>query len=169
MRSSHPKTRNPTRIQCRPTTTRLLSSAPKRGLDSLRRKARPLPDERRALLDKGLLKALAELSHADELKPKPISLSKARSKVWLAKVEGDTKLTFQATVGDKQAAFDFTDLTPKDHAALAQLVASYRPEDEMALVSAGIYSEVIGNTKRADAYYLKAGSGVKEKIDKLFE
>ena len=145
------------------------NSAPKRGLDSLRRKARPLPDERRALLDKGLLKALAELSHANELKPKPISLSKARSKVWLATVGGDTKLTFQATVGDKQATFDFTDLTPKDHAALAQLVASYRPENKMALVSAGIYSEVIGNTKRADAYYLKAGSDVKEKIDKLFE
>jgi hypothetical protein len=128
-----------------------------------------MSNERRALLDKGLLKALAELSHADELKPKPISLSKARSKVWLAKVGGDTKLTFQATVGDKQATFDFTDLTPKDHAALAQLVAVYRPEDKMALVSAGVYSEVIGNTKRADAYYLEAGSDVKEKIDQLFE
>ena len=145
------------------------SNGPKTGLDRLGRKARALPDANRAILDKGLLKALAELSHAKELKPHPISVSKARSKVWLAEVEGATQLTFQAMVGEKQASFDFADLTDKDRATLAQLVAKYRPDNKEALASAGVYSEVSGDTKTADAYYAKAGSDVKAVIDKLFE
>ena len=115
-----------------------------------------------------MLKALAELSHANELKPQPVTVSKARSKVWLAKVDV-TKLTFQAMTGDKQAIFDFADLTGKDLAVLAKLVASYRPDNKEALVSAGVYSEISGDTKAADAYYTKAGSEVKALIDKLFE
>ncbi|MFK7910630.1 MAG: hypothetical protein AB8F34_08505, partial [Akkermansiaceae bacterium] len=145
------------------------NTGPKTGLDRLGRKARPLADDRRALLDKGLIRALAELSLAEELKPQPINVSKARSKVWLAKVEGNTKLTFQAMVGDKQAIFDFPDLTTKDHATLAKLVAHFRPENKEALAAAGIYSEITGDTKSADAYYEKAGSDVKAQIDKLFE
>ena len=144
-------------------------SGPKSGLDRLGRKARALSDERRALLDKGLLKALAELSHSDELKQTPITFSKARGKVWLAKVEGDTKLTFQALAGDKQAAFDFTDLTTMDRAVLAKLVATHRPEDKMALATAGVYCELTKDTKSADTYFEKAGSEVKAAIDKLFE
>ncbi|MBT8045218.1 MAG: hypothetical protein KJO79_09735 [Verrucomicrobiae bacterium] len=139
------------------------------GLDRFGRKPRNLPEERRNLLSKGLIRALAELSHANELKPQPINISKARSKVWLAKVEGDTKLTFQAMVGDKQAAFDFSDLTAKDHAVLARLVAHFRPDNHEALATAGIYSEITGDTKTADAYYEKAGSDVKGQIDKLFD
>lgn len=145
------------------------NSTSKRGFSSPRRKARPLSDERRTILDKGLIKLLTEISHANELKAKPIIISKARGKIWLAKVESSSKLTFQALVGEKQATFDFTDLTPKDHAALAQLVAAYRPENNEALASAGLYSEIIGDTKTADAYYEKIGSELKEKIDQLFE
>ncbi|MFK7911653.1 MAG: DUF6288 domain-containing protein, partial [Akkermansiaceae bacterium] len=43
------------------------NTGPKTGLDRLGRKARPLADDRRALLDKGLIRALAELSLAEEL------------------------------------------------------------------------------------------------------
>ena len=63
----------------------------------------------------------------------------------------------------------FADLTNKDRAELAQLVAKYRPDNKEALASAGVYSEISGNTREADAYYEKAGSEVKAAIDKLFE
>ena len=71
--------------------------------------------------------------------------------------------------GEKQAAFDFADLNGKDRAELAQLVAKYRPDSKEALAAAGVYSEISGNTRAADAYYEKAGSEVKAAIDKLFE
>ena len=150
-------------------TDDLADKGSKRDLGRLKRKARPLSDERHARLDKGLIKALAALSRNNELKPHPVSLSKARGKVWLTKVESPTKLTFQALVGDKQAAFDFTDLTTKDHAVLAALIATHQPENKEALASAGIYSEIIGDTKTADAYYQKVDSKVKANIDQFFE
>ena len=89
--------------------------------------------------------------------------------MWLAKVESDAKLTFQAMVGDKRASFGFTDLTAADHALLARLVAAHRPTDQEAQATAGIYLELTGDTKTADDYYLKAGPEVREKLDALFE
>ncbi len=37
------------------------------------------------------------------------------------------------------------------------------------MASARIYSEIIGDTKTADAYYQKVDSKVKENIDQFFE
>ena len=134
------------------------------------RRARNLQPNKQALLDKSLLMALAELSETKKLKPLPMSISKARVKVWLAKVErSDSKLTFQAMKGDKQASFGFVDLTADDRALLSRLVARYRPNDKDAQAIAGIYMEITGNTTVADEYYKKAGTEVHEKLKSLFE
>ena len=98
-----------------------------------------------------------------------MDLSKAHSKVWLAKVESDGRLTFQAIEGDKQASFAFGDLGTADHALLSRLVARLRPDDTEAQARAGIYMELSGNTDVADEYYEKAGAGFKETLDDLFE
>jgi hypothetical protein len=133
------------------------------------RKARKLSSEKQALLGKSLLMALAELSYEKQLKPIPMSISKARSKVWLAKVESDAKLTFQAMQSDKQASFGFADLTVGDHALLSRLVARYRPSDKEAQATAGIYMELVGDTEVADKYYQKAGPEIEEKLEALFK
>jgi hypothetical protein len=116
-----------------------------------------------------ILTALAELSHASELKPLPMALSKAHSPVWLARVGSDRKLTFQAMTSDKQASFEFSDLTATDHALLARLVARHRPDNPEAQATAGIYVELTGDTVTADEYFEKAGTEVREKLDALFE
>jgi len=139
------------------------------GLASPGRKARTLAPEPRALLDESLLNALGELSHAKELKQLPMSLSKASSKAWLAKVESDGKLTFQAMQGDKQASFAFADLTTEDLALLSRLVARHRPADNEAQAMAGIYMELTGDTGLADEFYEKAGPEFQEKLGELFE
>ncbi|NNC89632.1 MAG: hypothetical protein HKN82_14350 [Akkermansiaceae bacterium] len=133
------------------------------------RPARTLPARQAALLDQALLQALAELSHAGELEPAPLELSRARAKVRLARVESDGKLTFQATVGDKQASFDFADLNTEDRARLAQLVARHRPSDPEAQASAGMFMELTGDTRGADEYFEKAGPALREQLDALFE
>ena len=133
------------------------------------RKARKLSKEKLDLLDKGLLMALAELSSAKQLKAIPMTISKARSKVWLAKIESDSKLTFQAMQGSKQASFGLEDLTRSDHVLLSRLVARYRPDDQQAQATAGIYMEVSGDTVVADEYYKKAGPEMQEKLKALFE
>lgn len=132
------------------------------------RKARTLPNGHQALLDEALFTALIDLSKAGELKPLPMELSKARAKVWLAKVEEGGRLTFQALEGEKQAEFAYADLTDEDRTMLARLVARYRPDDREAQATAGIYSELIGDTRTADGYYEKAGSEIQERMDGMF-
>lgn len=133
------------------------------------RPARKISAEHRAQLDKALLVTLAELSHAGGLKPLPMSLSKAQSKVWLAKVGSDSKLVFQAIEGEQQASFALADLTTADHALLARLAARLRPADSEVHAAAGIYLELSGDPAVAAEYYQKAGPGFKEKLDALFE
>lgn len=134
-----------------------------------KRKARKLSPERKTRLKKGLIKALASLERHKELTPQPVTFSKAKSKVWLAKFEDDNTLTFQAMKSEKQAEFSITDLTTKDQAELAILVASKQPENLEAVASAGVYNEIIGATQVADSYYEKVTPKVKERIDKFFE
>ncbi|MBT8036452.1 MAG: hypothetical protein KJO21_02800 [Verrucomicrobiae bacterium] len=145
------------------------STRPKPGSVRLQRKARTLPDARKALLEKGLLRALAELSHSKKLEPDPINLSRANTKVRLINVEGDTQLTFQAMNGEQVASFAFSDLSTKDHALLALLVAKHRPNNSEALVSAGIYCELMGDTQKSDVYYDKAGPELNATINQLFK
>lgn len=133
------------------------------------RKARSLPADHLAMLDESLLQALGEASHSNKLEPTPLSISKATADVRFAKVESDEKLTFQAMTGDKQASFVFSELTTKDHALLALLVAKHLPDDQEAQAMAGIYQEITGNTKTADEYYEKAGAEITGKLEALFE
>jgi hypothetical protein len=133
------------------------------------RVARSLSEEKRALLDASLLEALAELSHAAELKPLPMSLSKADGKVALVKVETDSKLTFQAAAGEGRASFALGDLNAADRALLARLVARFRPADAEAQARAGIYLELSGDTKTADEYFSKSSPAIKAMLDGLFE
>lgn len=146
----------------------ILSENPSR-LGASSRPARELQAGNQALLDESLLTALAELNHANELKPLPMGLSKARSPVWLASVGNDRKLIFQAMKSDKQASFDWADLNQSDHALLARLVARARPTDKEAQATAGIYVELTGDTDTADNYFENAGTEVSEQLDGLFE
>jgi hypothetical protein len=132
------------------------------------RTARELRPDQLALLDELLLATLADLSNASELKPLPISISKARSRIWLARIEGDAKLVFQAVEGTSQASFRFAELTADDRAMLARLVAALRPGDAEAQGAAGIYQEAIGRTDVADEYYGKAGPDFQEKLKNWF-
>ncbi|MCH7228175.1 DUF6288 domain-containing protein [Haloferula sp. A504] len=138
-------------------------------LRSLARKARTLPGGHYELLSEGLLSTLIELSEAGSLEPLAMELSKARAKVWLAKVEDGGRLTFQALQSDRQAVFEYSELAAEDRTLLARLVARYRPEDVEAQATAGIFCEMIGDTKAADSYYEKAGTELKERLDRMFE
>lgn len=133
------------------------------------RKARKLSESRLALLGASLLTALGELSQEGALKQVPMQLSKASGKVWLAKVESNGELTFQAMPGEKRASFPFAELSRKDHALLSRLVARYRPTDEEAQATAGIYMEVTGDTGTADQYYGKAGPEFQDRLKALFQ
>jgi len=133
------------------------------------RKARTLAPEKRTMLDSSLLTALAELSHAGELEPLPMDLTKARSKVSLTKVESDGRLTFQTQEGEHRASFTFADLGTEDHSLLSRLVARLRPDDPEAQARAGIYMELSGQTALADEFYEKAGPEIGAMLDELFE
>ena len=146
------------------------SGAGEGGVAAMRKRpARNLAEGKQALLDESLRTALAELSHAGQLKPVPVELSKARSAVRLARVGSDGSLIFQALRGEKQASFPFEALTAKDHAGLARLVAKLRPDDPEAQAMAGIYLELTGDTGAADAYYERAGVKFEKMLDQLFE
>lgn len=74
------------------------------------RPARALSPEKRALLDPARLAALAEISHAGELKPLPVSISKASSKVWptnLALGTNAVELVGKGTLGTTANATDY--------------------------------------------------------------
>ena len=133
------------------------------------REVRTLPKSHLAMLNKSLLTDLGELSHSGELKPLPMTLSKARSKVRLSKIESDGSLTFSALIGDNKASFRLEELTPADHALLACLVARHRPASEEAQAQAGMLMEQAGNTQVADEYYQKVGEELREQIDGLFK
>ena len=132
------------------------------------RQARELVDGKRGLLDQSLVTALAELGHAGQLQPLPMSLSKASAKVSLLKVESDGRLTFQDHQGDKQASFALSDLSAADHALLSRLVARLKPDDAEAQARAGIYLELSGDTRLADEYYKKAGARFEPILKDLF-
>jgi hypothetical protein len=134
----------------------------------LARPARELAPEKRMLLDRGLLMSLADLSYAGELKPLLMDFSKAKSKVWLSRVE-EGKLVFRAENGGHEAAFEFSELDLKDQVMLARLVARLKPEDGEALAQAGIYLEVSGETELADEYYGQAGEKFEPMLKSLFE
>jgi hypothetical protein len=136
---------------------------------SAARKARTISNEYVPMLDTALLNSLGELNRAGELKAVPLTLSKASSKVLLAEVASDGTLTFQAKQGSKQASFKYEDLTVKDHAFLACLVARFQPANPEAQVYAGIFMERTGDTESADTYYAKASPELLEKIGKLFK
>lgn len=133
------------------------------------REARALPDEKRALLDQSLITALAELGQAGELKPLPMSLSKAGAKVSLIKVESDARLTFQDHEGGKQSSYALNELSAADHVLLSRLVAHLKPDDAESQARAGIYLELSGDTHTADEYYKKAGVQFEPILKELFE
>lgn len=133
------------------------------------RQARSLSEEKRGLLDHSLITALAELGQAGELKPLPMSLSKAETKVHLLKVGSDARLTFQNHDGGRQTSYALGELSAADHALLARLVARLKPDDAESQARAGIYLELGGDTRLADEYYKKAGSRFEPILKELFE
>jgi Family of unknown function (DUF6288) len=133
------------------------------------RVARKVIPEGLAKLDKALKTTLVKLSDEDMLKPVPIPLSKTKVLVWLSKVEADDKLSYQTLDKKQTAVYQWTDLTPGDHAVLSRLVASLRPASKDCQAMAGTYMECLGRMVEAEFYYEKAGPEAKEKFDKVFE
>lgn len=133
------------------------------------RASRELSEEKRRELDQALVMALAELGQTGALKPLPMSLSITQAKVKLVKVQSDRRLVFQSMTSDSQSAFALDDMNLADHALLARLVSHLRPDDAEAKAMAGIYLELSGQTNVADDFFGKAGEGMKEVTDKVFE
>lgn len=140
-----------------------------RGVAAAKPEPRKLMSGQLAMLDQALLKVLGELSHAKQFQKLPMDLSKASTPVWLARIESDGKLTFQAPQGDKQATFTFGELTESDHVLLARLVAKLRPSDKEAQAMAAVYLEINGQSELAKGYYADAGPELKKTCDALFE
>ncbi len=138
-------------------------------LQPSKRKARALSDEKRAALDGMVRLALRELSHAKQLSQLPITLSKARTKVWLEEVDTDLRFHFRAVEGDARATFGWDELNASDHAMLAAVAARFRKDNSESQALAGVYMEAIGDVGMADLYYRKAGPDFAENINKIFE
>jgi hypothetical protein len=116
-----------------------------------------------------MLDALGVLSQSRKLERLPMGLSKAASKVWLANIETDGKLTFAALQGSSRSSFEFGALTAEDHALLSRLAARLNPTSKEAMLVAGVYLELSGQTDVADDYYRQAGSELKAISDGMFE
>ena len=144
-------------------------AAPVAGTTGSARAPRTLSAEKKAMLDEALLSSLGELGRSGGLKPLAMEISKAEGKVTFAGVESDGRLTFKAVDGGASASFAFADLTAADHTLLARLLAQLRISDPEAQATAGIYLEVAGDTKTADAYYRRAGAEFASKLEGLFE
>jgi hypothetical protein len=143
-------------------------SGPSASVSSAR-PARILDAAKQELLDRQLVFTLADMHHAGELKPLPMDLSKARTKVVFAGIDPDWKLRFRAPQGEQSAAFALDQLAPADRTMLARLIASLRSGDAEAQAMAGIYLEVSGDTATADQYYARAGEPFAPVIERIFE
>jgi len=133
------------------------------------RPARFLDPGKEKLLDDHLRITLADMTFAGELKPLPMDLSKARTKVVFAGVDPDWKLRFQAPQGGQSASFDFNELDRADITMLARLVANLRSGDPEAQAMAGLYMELSGDTAIADHYYARAGEEFGPLLEGVFE
>ena len=132
------------------------------------RVARSIGDEAYKELYEMLYVALLELSNEKKLVQLPMDLSKARTKVWLSKVDLGPKFEFSALQGADKAVFSWEDLDADDQAMLAAVVARLRREDPVSQALAGIFMEAADNTVMADQYYKQAGPELAEKIDSIF-
>lgn len=142
------------------------TSGPTAGIPA---KKKSLPSAVIEELNRSVNQSLAEFGRKGELKPLPMSLSIATTKVWLAKVETDGGLVFQVMEGSQQSTFPFAKLSPEDQALLARLVARLMPEDKEQQARAGIYMELQGDEKVAAEYYVKAGPELTKMSRALFE
>jgi len=149
--------------------TSLLASKTTPATAPTRRVARKLTPENLVKLDKALKSTLVKLSDKNKLTPVPISFSKTRATVSLAKAEEDGKVTYQTLDQKQTAGCPWNELTLGDRATLSWLVAKLIPTSKDCQAMAGVYMESLGHVKEADSYYEKAGSEAKEKFEKLFE
>ena len=113
--------------------------------------------------------SLLELSNEQKLVRLPMDLSKARTKVWLSKVELGPKFEFSALQGTDKAIFGWDDMDANDQAMLAAVVARLRREDAASQAMAGLFMEVAGDTVMADGYYRQAGPDLAPMIQASFK
>jgi len=146
-----------------------VETSPASAASAPSRAARTLNEQRVKQLDHALVFTLANMTFANELKELPMDLTKAQGKVIFAGVKEDGKLRFRAPHGDASAAFAFDELDLADHAMLARLAATLRPDNPEAQAMAGLYAERSGRTDIADAYYELSGEGFAPVIEKLFD
>jgi hypothetical protein len=133
------------------------------------RDARTISDEKRAVLDRALLRTLGALSDDGMLQPKPLKISMTPAPIWLKAATKDGALTFELVNGSQEASIDFSELPPKDQATLALLVVGLKPESTDAKAMAAVYMEILGLVKQADDLFVKAGDASKTKLESLFD
>ncbi len=145
------------------------SSSKLRPTQPAARAARSIADEAQEELNEMLYVGLRELNNEKKLVQLPMNLSKARTKVWLSKVELGPKFEFTALQGTDKAVFGWEDMDANDQAMLAAVVARLRREDPVSQAVAGIFMEASGDTVMADRYYKQAGPDLAEKINSVFK
>lgn len=151
------------------TTTAVSPSPPPKKEPVPLRQARTMAGKNLAALDTALKGALAKLSGDNELKQVPLKISKTQLTVCLKSAAADGTCLFQPPGGTQTAEFKWDDLSARDHATLAQLVASLKPASTDAQAMAGVYLELNGMVKDADQYFGKAGAESTKKLEGLFD
>jgi hypothetical protein len=133
------------------------------------RKARTIGPKRLAVLNAALLRTLVAISDKEALKAVPLYLSKSKTKVYLTKAESEGLLTFRIVNSKRTGTFDLKELTGRDHANLAKLVAELRPKSTDAQAMAGVYLEATGRVTTADRYFARSSPESRQKLEKLFD
>ena len=131
--------------------------------------ARTLSADSRSKLDAALISTLADLSIMGKLTKTPMSISKTRETVFLAKADGEGNMTFQSEKNEKQVIYKFGALSNKDHSRLAHVVTLAMPDNADFQAMAGVYFESIGRADLAVKYYKKAGKESTKQLGKLFQ
>ena len=85
-----------------------------------------------------------------------------------AKAATDGTLTFQLVDGNKRASFKFADLSSRDHATLAEVIAAIKSDSTDAQAMAAVYMESLGRVPQAEKYYAKSNDNSRRKLEALF-
>ena len=128
-----------------------------------------LAPAKKKVLDRALLRTIANVSEKQEMKPVPLSLSVSISRVWVASVKPDGTVTLQNMGADDRKDYRWEDFTDRDRATFAKLLAAYETESSDAQAMAGVYLEITGQKSVADSYYARSDEDSRRKFKSLLQ
>lgn len=134
-----------------------------------KRQALKLSEKQKKKLQMIMFATLLKISDSNGLKAIPLTISKTRKRVWLAKISPEAIFTFQLIGGKKQVDFKFDDLSSSDKTTLSRLIAVLKPQSKLAQALAGIYTETAGNSTMARNYFKKSNEESIKKIEALLK